>query len=307
MRRLVTLLAFAALSAVTFGGTPAQAEYPWRHYNVDPFAASRDEAMAARPRVFREAFRFSEACVQAAYAAMRVSGRAGRLNNGDRLEVMMSKGFIAHRDVLVDLVRVDRGIDPSPVTEEWEFDCDGAHRKIALPEHCNNWVLYPVSGAPGRQALVPVSNAVGACPNGYSITVHVWSIGTLPEPLRSEALRLVGAAQDRDLSYQGPAFSRTLGKRLRTTPGVRHAPANVAVQVNALDPGTRRQVQSLGVIQVFVGTGVIRLPVDPRHYIIELIFPDEFVSPVPSNGVRRLLDLPTEWPECVQNMHAAIP
>lgn len=302
MRRVYTI--FAAFAAVLGIQQPAHASFYWKQYGADPAFASRDAAMAARPEAFR-ALGLSNACIAASYAAMSVLGKVERLNPEDRLAAMMSSGFVVHRDVIVDFVPPAHGIENSAVVETWSFSCDGRTYKIGLPEVCDNWVLY----YPVPQPIVPPSQAAGECSAGYSITLHVWSIRALPTDFQEEAIRLITAAASRNLDYHGPAFSRTLGYRLRTTPGIQHAPVNASIEVDLLDPATRSVVRRLGRMSVFAGIGTLQLPVDPRHYIVELLFPDWFVSPVPSNGVRRLDDLPDEWPsgECVQNMHAAVP
>lgn len=305
------LIALAALLLALLPVPSAQAVERWQNYNADPFARSREEAMARRAEVFSTHFRLSAACVQAAYAAMRAPGRQGRLTNGDRLAVMVS-GHKVQRNVLVDLVQVDRGVEASPVTEEWEFTCDGQRQRIILPLYCNNWSLAYPSGAP--QALqAPQQVATGVCPNGFRIVLHIWALSTLPPDTARVAMEIVAEAGQRDTQnatniqgYVGRSFSRTLGRQLRFDERVKHAPITAQIAINYKDPRTMQLAQQLGFIQVWGGRGEFRLPDDPRNHVIELLLPDEFITSPMSGGRRRLMDLPTEWPDCVQNMHAGV-
>jgi len=304
MRRLI-FLPFAALFLVAFANVPmAHATFRWEHYGTDPFAPSRDEAMAARTQVF-ESFGFSNTCTQAAYQAMSAPGRVERLNPGDRLAAMMSRGHRLHRDVLVAFAQPTRGVDYSATVEIWEFDCEGRHYKIGLPQVCNNWVLYTAALSP----------AVGSCPNGYLLVVHAWSLQSLPPDLQRQADELIRAAQVRQSMqatllrpYRPDAVSRTLGRRLRLEVRT-HAPVNADIQVRYLYPGREpAQVASeVGTIHLNGGMGKLQMPGDPRQWVVEIIWPGYFLSPTTSGGEVRLRRFPDEPWLCTDNVHGLVP
>ena len=121
---------------------PAKDEvFYWKHFNRDPFAKTRDEAMRKRAIAFR-AMDISERCVAEAMLVTDASGSAGVLENGDTLAYMLSGKAGVHRNVVVDFVR---GIQAK--TEEWTLECDGKLYRLILPEVCYNWSLATGPGA----------------------------------------------------------------------------------------------------------------------------------------------------------------
>ena len=177
---------------------------------------------------------------------------------------------------------------------------------------CMNAFVPGAPAAPAsQQAAAPV--AAGPCPNGFSIVLHVWALSTLPSEMSRLAMEIVAEAQRRNTQntfnvngYQGRAFSRTLGRQMRFDERVKHAQVAAQIEVNYRNPATMQVTRRVGFIQVWGGRGEIRLPDDPRTNVVELVLPDEFITSPMSGGRRRLMDLPTEWPECIQNMHAGV-
>ena len=161
----------------------------------------------------------------------------------------------------------------------------------------------------------PVLQTIGrvetkACPTGFSLIVNVWDYKSLSGDILQKVKKLVGAAEGRDskegrnlAAYKADDVSRTLGKRLRTEVVVR---ANFTgdVAIRYLNPKTGTQVQDVAILHMLSGKKEIRLPGDPRDYIVEVIFPDDFLSPTISGGESRLRLFPREWRRlCTLNVH----
>ena len=307
------LFALAVLSVLTSKKANAAAdEFRWKHFGADPLAQTRTEALAIRERVFRESFGFSDACVGAAMQATANPGRAGHLNVGDRLAVMVSAGFIAHRPTIVDFAPVRRGIDYAALVETWEFECDGQHQKIGLPEICNNWSLYPPVPMPPTPVMAPTPSrptpkavvATGACPKGAALIVQAWtmeSIYAASPGLGKRAEEQVTAAIGRDSenasnrkAYMTDALSRTLGNELVRVVNVR-APVSADIAVTLLDPVTLAVVEDLGNYRLVDGMVSVPLTDAQKEKIVQTIWPGWFSSPTVSGGARRLWLFPDEW------------
>ena len=184
------------------------------------------------------------------------------------------------------------------------------------------------------QKLVPLVLVIGAftlaacqsapptwrasvCPDGRWLIANVWSFGSLPVSIRQKVAKMTIVAMKRDSmyatnpnAYRGDAVSRTVGARLRGEVEVR-APLNLDLEVFYRDPkGTAKVVYNLGVLPVKAGVGSIRLPDDPRKWIVEVIWPDNFISPIKSGGKNRLWLFPEEWEGgkwCSMNVHGIVP
>jgi len=299
----------------------AENEFHWKHFGVDPFAKTRDEAVAARERVFREAFGFSNACVSAAMQATSGAPNAtGHLNVGDKLAVMVSSRYVAHHSTVVDFAPVRKGIDYAATVEIWEFDCDGQHKKVGLPEICNNWSLYfvPVAPAPptppAKKNAAPPAVRVTGCPDGRILITDAWLLHLLPADLRTKAEELIAAAKIRESNnatllepYKPDAVSRTVGGPTRRAVKVR-APITADVYVRLLDPKTAEVVQDLGVIHLVASVGGITLTEEQHLKVVETLWPEDFSSPVVSGGFRRLRLFPEEWKdECRMHVHGFKP
>ena len=148
--------------------------------------------------------------------------------------------------------------------------------------------------------------AVSDCPNGWSITANAWSLAAMPSDMRQTVNGLVSAAGSRS-TYRGDDVSRTVGGQLRQNVKVR-TPISVDIRVFYRDPRTLAVVKDLGTIRVVNGTGTFQFPDDPRQWIVETVWPDNFVSPTVSDGKHRLWIFPDEWGKyCTPNMHGIVP
>ena len=309
----VLMQAFVALVAIPERAV-AFVGYRWKKYGEQPFAKSREVAMAARERVFKEAFKFSEACVKAAMAATAGPAiRRRKLTVGEELNVMVGGGFKVHAPTLVDFDPISPGVYPSADSEIWEFDCEGKRHEVGLPEVCFNWFLHLTAGK-------PISTG---CSNGFRLNIYAWQFSALPAEMQQRIRELVRVAEARKSgnasrpdAYRGDAVSRTLGAELRKLglkgdlgegPNVR-AKSHISAQVFYRYPDTTKVVRGVGGIETEKGRGSIQLPGDPRIAITEVVFDGDLISPTESGGSRRLWMFPAEWgTECEMAMHAIVP
>ncbi|HVM59138.1 MAG TPA: hypothetical protein VMT80_02315 [Candidatus Paceibacterota bacterium] len=272
--------------------------FPWKQFGGDPFAKTREEAMAERERAFK-ALGVPDECIATAMQATSAPGDdKNYLANGMHLVSMMSGGFKVYRNVEVQFprppIKGKNGMYYAAKVEVWTFPCDGAMIRIGLPEVCNNWSLFELVAPP-----VPFAN--GVCPDGYTLAFMAWDLNTIPASLRASATEAVQTAQSRNTEkatdpngYRGSDFSRSVGGPLRQS-GTKPYPYAGAVEVNLRDPKTAAFLRNAGTMQVFAGQGEMVLPVDPHLYIIELVVPDQFVTVLVSGGKRRIWDFPDEW------------
>ncbi len=306
MRKIIATL--LALAFATLASS-AHAEWKWQHFGADPYATSREAAMKTREIAFAKLGLPAEAVAVAMQATAKPS-EPTKLTNGDRLGSMISKGSIVHRDVLVNFKNPSqRGMEFVAKAEKWVVTSEGKIYTILLPEVCNNWSVTTAQAPVAQQTTAPAS-VVGACPNGYTIIANAWSLQSLGG-LHKEAEELVAAANARESDegrsltvYQPPSVSRTLGARLRADVKVRAQVSGNVLQVRYLDPKTAKVVRELGTMTLIQGVGTLRFPDDPREYVVETVWPREFVSPTMSGGERRLRIFPSEWGKfCSMNAH----
>ena len=89
------------------------------------------------------------------------------------------------------------------------------------------------------------------------------------------------------------------------------APVDLDLEVFYRDPrGTAKVVYNLGILPVKAGIGSIRLPEYAGDWIVEVIWPDHFISPTKSGGKNRLWLFPEEWEGgkyCSMNVHGIVP
>lgn len=173
------------------------------------------------------------------------------------------------------------------------------------------------------QSIPPVkpSPQASVCPDGHWLVANLWSYKSLPASIQKEVAKMAAVARSRDTrgatslaAYQGDAVSRTLGAKLRKEVQVR-APVSLDLEIFYRDPRdlrTARVVYNLGVLRVEAGTGSIRLPDDPYKWIVEVVWPDDFISPIRSGGKNRLWVPPEDWEEegklfCSMNVHGFVP
>lgn len=171
------------------------------------------------------------------------------------------------------------------------------------------------------QSILPAPPApqASACLDGRWLVANIWSFGALPAPIQKEVVKMMTVARDRDTrgatnlaAYRGDSVSRTMGALLRKEVKVR-APVNMDLEVFYRDPGdlrTARVVYNLGTLRVAAGVGSIRLPDDPHKWVVEVVWPDDFISPIRSGGKNRLWVPPEDWEGgkfCSMNVHGIVP
>lgn len=164
----------------------ASGGFRWVHFGVASFAASREEAMRKRESAFR-ALGFPEPVVAKLMIATETPGEKTRINVGDKLGAMLSKGGVVHTNVTVAFGSPSRGMELAAPAEKWTVAWEGKTYTALLPEVCNNWSLVigpaptpaPVAAAPAPPAPAPV---VGSCPDVYTLKVNVWQRSALGLP-----------------------------------------------------------------------------------------------------------------------------
>ena len=188
--------------------------------------------------------------------------------------------------------------------------------EVVASTKCANVAIPVVKAPPKREASPPVATPApvfitGTCPSGFTLIANAWSLKTLPNGLRREADGLIQAADERDGqeatrldAYKPDDFSRTMGGRLRSEVKIR-APITVDLPIRYLDSKTGKIVRELGVVHLVRGVGSFHFSDDPRAYIVETVWPSNFVSPARSGGERRLRLFGYEWKVCGMNVHGA--
>jgi hypothetical protein len=161
---------------------------------------------------------------------------------------------------------------------------------------------------------------IGAeCQSGWLLIANVWSMnmipmGVLTPGLHGEVKELIRVAESRDSreatllsAYRGDAVSRTLGARLRSEVKIR-APIADDIQVRYLDAHSGKLMYDIGVVNLKRGVGSFKFPDDPRTFVVETLWPIDFISPTMSGGQRRLRLFPEEWKQwCTMNVHGLVP
>ena len=167
--------------------------------------------------------------------------------------------------------------------------------------------------------LAPVPQVSAVCPDGYWLVANLWSFKLLPPDIQKKVAEMMAAARARDTraatnlaAYRGDAVSRTMGALLRKEVRVR-APVSLDLEVfvrDSRDIATTRVVYNLGVLQVKEGVGSLRLPGDPSKWVVEVVWPDSFISPIRSGGKNRLWVPPDDWEGgkwCSMNVSGIVP
>lgn len=159
MNKIITIFVLAFTFATL--ASSAHAEFKWRHFGADPYATSREEAMQTRESAFRK-LGFPVPAVALLMEATKKPGEKVRIVNGDRLEAMLSKGGVVHRDVLVDFVKppVSGNMEYAAPAEKWQVTWQGKVYTLLLPKICNNWLAEASSQSPCAEVhlTVPAGN-----------------------------------------------------------------------------------------------------------------------------------------------------
>jgi len=327
MRIIVAMLALAM--ALVSGSASAVAT--WEHFNADPAYRNREAAIADAPKVLRKVG-YPEPVISLLTEAMKNPGVETHVTNGMKLDFMRSGKSELWRNVVVKFKKPpresERNMDFSAPSEEWVVDWNGQKWTAGIPKVCNNIygkraptptpqsappvALAPPVAQPPTKPAVPTFTT-SECPSGFTLFANAWSLQTLPNSLRKEAEKLIQSANERDskeatllVAYQPDDFSRTMGGRLRSDVKVR-APTTADLSIRYLDVQTAKVVRELGVVSMARGVGNFRFSGDPRAYVVEVVFPPDFVSPAMSGGERRVRMFPSEWGKfCAMNVHGAL-
>lgn len=296
----------------------ASGGFDWVHFGAAPYASSREEAMRKRESAFR-ALGFPDAVVAKLMIATESPGEKTRINVGDKLGAMLSKGGVVHTNVTAAFGSPSRGMELAAPAEKWTVAWEGRQYTALLPEVCNNWSSVvgilppaPVAAAPPPPPPRPIAKS-SVCPDGWSLTANAWQLESLPSGMRQEAETLIAAAEARESDnarrlepYKPDAVSRTMGRRLREQVKVR-APVSADIIVRFIDPQTAVVVRELGTLQAVNGIGIFRFDEDPRPYVVETLWPIRFDSPTMSGGHRRIRLFGSEWTGiCAMNEHGLV-
>ena len=296
----------------------ASGGFNWVRFGTAPYASSREEAMQKRQSAFR-ALGFSDAVVAKLMIATEKPGEKVRINVGDKLDAMLSKGGVVHTNVTAAFGSPSRGMELAAPAEKWTVTWEGKTYTALLPEVCNNWSSVvgilppaPVAAVPPPPAPRPIAKS-SVCPDGWSLTANAWQLESLPSGMRQEAETLIAAAEARESDnarrlepYKPDAVSRTMGRRLREQVKVR-ASVNADIIVRFIDPQTASVVRELGTLQAVNGIGIFRFDEDPRPYVVETLWPISFDSPTMSGGHRRIRLFGSEWTGiCAMNEHGLV-
>ncbi len=283
----------------------------WAHWGGAPYASSVEDACKKAPTAI-EGFalpapvkeRFKEVACQ--------GGGEVYLVPGDTLSQSWWGGENPHLEGPIVLPEhpVKIGYDGRPYRKGavfetakarvWHVQFEGVQYTLVLPIVCGNWSWYsvPVPSTPTiseKTAAPPV--VTQQCPDGFKLTVFLWDLSTINDSsLRKRAEDLMTAADERE-SESGrrfsaympnvPAFSRTLGKELRTT----QVPAQIMTQVHIrlLDPKTHVIREDLGALELYAGVGSKTLTFEQSRFVIETLFPSNVRSPAKSRDAGRIV------------------
>jgi hypothetical protein len=153
--------------------------FKWEHFGADPFAKSKDEAMAKREKAFR-ALGLSNSCVAEAMRVTSAPGTAGILRNGDMLEASESGRAGVHHNVEIAF---PRGV--AATTIEWTMSCEGKTYQLILPEVCYNWSVTSTKAplsvkivTPSAKVETPQSGCVELSFDAYVGGEVRWGVGS---------------------------------------------------------------------------------------------------------------------------------
>lgn len=306
----------ASESVVTAQATAACVQttsFRWERFGADPYASSREEALA--PVRFASALRalgVPEGAITLLAAAVSRPGEKTRIVVGDHLDAMLSKGGCVHRNVTVAFGSPARGMEYAAPAEKWTVTWEGKTYTILDPDVCHNLSL--VIGLVPSPAMAPAPpsppGVSAACPKGFAVYANAWTMDAMPDYLRQKVQEAIerAAARDskgasdinayraNDVSGGNPVASsaENIGDELIRVVNVR-APLNVDITAQILNPTDLSVTANLGTFRLTDGIARIPLAADQRLMVVQIIWPQWFVSPTVSGGLRRDLILPIAW------------
>lgn len=136
MKKIVVVL---ALAIAMLAAVSAQAEWKWEHFGADPYAKTRDAAMASRESAFHK-LGFPQPVITLFIEETKKPGMKVRLTVGSKLSTMLSHGGAkVRKDVVVAFGSPVKGMEYAAPAEEWQVSWDGGVYTLILPEVCYNW------------------------------------------------------------------------------------------------------------------------------------------------------------------------
>lgn len=171
-------IAIALLFAALVTNSVYATEFKWEHFGAAPYATTQVEAMRTRESAFRK-LGFPEQVVPLLMKKTEQPGTPMRIVNGDHLSAMLSKGGVAHKDVLVDFVKppIKEKMEYAAPAQKWQVSWQGKTYTVILPEVCNNW-----------SALLPIVEVAKEVPKGDCLR---YNVDGRDNPLVKHPLQLV--------------------------------------------------------------------------------------------------------------------
>jgi len=151
---VVAVVAFLILLiAATLKGHAA--EWKWEQFGAAPYAATREKAMETRGNVFRLMDLPAPVAEQFMQATEKLGNKV-QISNGNAFNMMLSKGNVVHKDVVVAWKKQpsERGMKFIADAETWQVKSEGKIYTIFLPEVCFNWSLTVMSEPPTASTAV---------------------------------------------------------------------------------------------------------------------------------------------------------
>lgn len=183
MKKILVIVVLALIA--TLASSALAAEWKWQHFGADPYAKSRTEAMRTRESAFH-AMGLPDSVITQLMLATEKPGEKIRLVNGDRLAVMLSKGSVVHKDVVVAFVKppISGKMEYAAPAEKWQVSVEGKIYVVILPEICNNW-SYNWNPAP--PPILPPEKCVELSFNAKIGGKVRWGIGSNHGPMPPSA------------------------------------------------------------------------------------------------------------------------
>jgi hypothetical protein len=159
MRNIITLLAASLLAAFALNTNSAHAdtEFLWKHFDVAPYATSREEAMRTRAEAFGCLGVTDPTVIAALVKATGEPGKPMLITNGDHFDGMLSTGCVTHKNVTVAWTKPPmKNIQYASKGEQWSVTVGNRTYVLTRPDICNNWSLDIIDRpAPPPLALIP--------------------------------------------------------------------------------------------------------------------------------------------------------
>ena len=139
--------------------TTSSAPFPWEHFGADPYATTKEQAVATREAAFR-CMGLPENAIKALVAATAQAGHQIHLVNGDHLDKMVSRGCKVHVNVVVAFIVPTKHMEYAAPAEQWDpVVVDGLEYTATRPDICGNWSVTIKTAPPVHVAQTEVQCA----------------------------------------------------------------------------------------------------------------------------------------------------